>query len=146
MEGFYFAKKRGGYTLEKWIAIISGIVGSIVSYAIDGLGLAVSVLIVMMIIDYITGILCAIVNKNLNSRIGYIGIIRKFYYLLLIASIYAISLVIPNIGFAGDGAAISLCVLELISITENGVKLGLPIPKFVKDLLLVIKEKEGEDK
>lgn len=134
--------------MEKWIATISGVIGSIVSYAIDGLGMAVSVLILMMIIDYITGIFCGIVNKNLNSRIGYVGIIRKFYYLLLIGAIYAISYVIPNIGFAGDGAAISLTVLEIISITENGVKLGAPIPKFIKDLLLVIKDKNdgGEAK
>jgi toxin secretion/phage lysis holin len=130
--------------MEKWIAAISGVIGSIVSYAIDGLGLAVTVLIVMMIIDYITGLLCAIINKNLNSRIGYHGIIRKFYYLLMLASIYAISFVIPNIEFAGDGAAISLCVLELISITENGAKIGLPVPKFVQNLLLAIREKTDE--
>ena len=127
--------------MEKTIAVISGVIGSIVSYMVNGLGLAVTVLIAMMIIDYITGLLCGIVNKNLNSRIGYNGIIRKFYYLLLVAAIYAISLVIPNIGYAGDGAAISLCVLELISITENGAKLGLPMPKFIKNLLLVVKEK-----
>ena len=127
--------------MEKWIAAISGIIGSIVSYMVDGLGLAVTVLIAMMIIDYATGLLCGIVNKNLSSRIGYHGIIRKFYYLLLVAAIYAISLVIPNIGYAGDGAAISLCVLELISITENGAKMGLKMPQFIKNLLLVVKEK-----
>lgn len=139
--------KKDGGTLDKWIASIVGVVASIVSYAVDGLGLAVSVLIVMMILDYVSGLLCAIVNKNLNSRIGYHGIIRKFYYLLLVASIYAISLVIPNISFAGDGASISLCALEIISIMENGVKMGAPIPKFIKDLLLVIRDKDGgEDK
>lgn len=135
--------------MDKWIASITGVIASIVSYAVDGLGLAVTVLIAMMIIDYATGLLVGITEKNLNSRIGYHGIIRKFYYLLLVAAIYAISYVIPNIQFAGDGAAISLCVLELISITENGVKLGVPIPKFIKDLLLVIQQdkekKKGDD-
>lgn len=134
--------------MDKYIATITGVIGSIVSYAVDGLGMAVTVLIVMMGIDYVTGIMSAIVNRNLNSRIGFTGIVRKLYYLLLVAAVYAIALVVPGIEYAGDGVTIALCLLELISITENGTKLGLPIPKFVQDLLLVVKNKteKGEDK
>lgn len=133
--------------MDKYIATVTGVIGSIVSYAVDGLGMAVTVLIIMMGIDYVTGIMSAIVNRNLNSRIGFTGIVRKLYYLLLVAAVYAIALVVPGIEYAGDGVAIGLCLLELISVTENGTKLGLPIPKFVQDLLLIVKDKteKGED-
>lgn len=127
--------------MEKYIASITGVIGAIISYAVDGLGMAVAVLIVMMGIDYISGILVGIVQRNLNSRIGWNGVIRKMYYLLLVAAVYSIAIVIPGIEFAGDGVAIALCAIEMISITENGVKLGLPIPKVVQNLLLIVKDK-----
>lgn len=127
--------------MERYIATVSGVLGATISYMVDGLGMAVTVLIVMMAIDYITGILSGIVNRNLNSRVGFNGIIRKLYYLMLVSAVYAIALVVPELEFAGDGAAIALCVLELISITENGTKIGLPMPKFIRDLLTIVKDK-----
>lgn len=130
--------------MEKCIAVISGTIGTIISYSVDGLGMAVTVLIGFMAIDYITGIMSGIVNQNLNSRVGFNGIIRKIYYLMLVSSVYLLSLVIPGIEYAGDGAAIAFCVLEFISITENGTKMGLPMPDFIKNILSIVKDKTGE--
>lgn len=130
--------------MDKWIATASGVIGAIISYSVDGLGMAVTVLIAFMSIDYITGIMSGIVNKNLNSRIGFNGIIRKIYYLMLVGSVYLLALVIPGIEYAGDGAAIAFCVLEFISITENGTKMGLWMPNFIKNILSIVKETTGE--
>ncbi|MFJ7890104.1 holin family protein [Lysinibacillus xylanilyticus] len=130
--------------MERWIGAISGLIGALVSYAVDGLGMAVTVLIGFMAIDYITGIMSGIVNQNLNSRVGFNGAMRKIYYLLLVGSVYMLSLVIPGIEYAGDGAAIAFCVLEFISITENGTKMGLPMPDFIKNILSIVKDKTGE--
>ncbi|TQR27205.1 holin [Lysinibacillus sphaericus] len=136
--------RKGSVVMEKWIGAISGLIGALVSYAVDGLGMAVTVLIGFMAIDYLTGIMGGIVNRNLNSRVGFNGIIRKIYYLMLVGSVYLLSLVIPGIEYAGDGAAIAFCVLEFISITENGTKMGLPMPDFIKELLAIVKDKTGE--
>ncbi|MFF2797177.1 phage holin family protein [Lysinibacillus xylanilyticus] len=130
--------------MERWIAAVSGAIGTIVSYSVNGLGMAVTVLIGFMDIDYITGIMSGIVNQNLNSRVGFNGIIRKIYYLMLVSSVYLLSLVIPGIEYAGDGAAIAFCVLEFISITENGTKMGLPMPDFIRNILAIVKDKTGE--
>lgn len=130
--------------MEKYIALISGVVGTVISYLVGGLGMAVTVLIALMALDYVTGLMQAAVNQSLNSRIGFNGFIRKIYYLLMVASVYLIALVIPGIGYAGDGAAIAFCVLEFISITENGTKMGLWMPKFIQNLLAVVKDKTGE--
>ncbi|MFY0521441.1 phage holin family protein [Lysinibacillus sp. UGB7] len=130
--------------MEKWIAAVSGAIGTIISYSVDGLGMAVTVLIGFMAIDYFTGIMGVIVNRNLNNRIGFNGIIRKIYYLMLVSSVYLLALVIPGIEYAGDGAAIAFCVLEFISITENGTKMGLPTPEFIKNILSIVKDKTGE--
>ena len=130
--------------MERWVAGISGVVGTLISYSVNGLGMAVTVLIGFMAIDYITGIMSGIVNRNLNSRVGFNGAMRKIYYLLLVGSVYMLSLVIPGIEYAGDGAAIAFCVLEFISITENGTKMGLPTPGFIKNILAIVKDKSGE--
>lgn len=130
--------------MEKYIAAISGVVGAFVSFLVHGLGLAVTVLIALMAIDYITGLFAAIVNRELNSRIGFNGLIRKMYYLLLIGAVYLIALVIPVLEHAGAGAAIAFCVLELVSIAENGTKMNIYIPDFIKNILAVVKEKTGE--
>ncbi|KYG91498.1 hypothetical protein A0U40_00690 [[Bacillus] sp. KCTC 13219] len=131
--------------MEKYIAFISGAVGAIVSYLVGGLGMAVTVLIALMALDYVTGLMQAAINQSLNSRVGFNGIIRKIYYLMLVASVYLIALVIPGIEYAGDGATVAFCVLEFISITENGTKMGLWMPKFVQNLLAIVKEKTEED-
>ncbi|MEA0556088.1 phage holin family protein [Lysinibacillus irui] len=130
--------------MEKWIAAVSGVVGTVISYSVDGLGMAVTVMIGFMAIDYITGIMSGVVNRNLNSRVGFNGAMRKIYYLLLVGSVYLLSVVIPGIEYAGDGAAIAFCVLEFISITENGTKMGLPMPDVVKNILAIVKDKTGE--
>ncbi|QDP99645.1 phage holin family protein [Lysinibacillus fusiformis] len=130
--------------MEKWVAAISGLIGALVSYAVDGLGMAVTVLIGFMAIDYVTGIMGGIFNRNLNSRVGFNGIIRKIYYLMLVGSVYLLALVIPGIEYAGDGAAIAFCVLEFIFITENGTKMGLPTPNFIKNILSIVKDTTGE--
>ncbi|WP_427110456.1 phage holin family protein [Lysinibacillus xylanilyticus] len=126
--------------MERWIAAVSGAIGTTVSYSVNGLGMAVTVLIGFMAIDYITGIMSGIVNQNLNSRVGFNGIIRKIYYLMLVSSVYLLSLVIPGIEYAGDGAAIAFCVLEFISIMENGTKMGLPMPGFIRNILAIVNE------
>ncbi|WP_342558771.1 phage holin family protein [Metasolibacillus sp. FSL K6-0083] len=131
--------------MEKYIAFISGAAGAIVSYLVGGLGMAVTVLIALMALDYVTGLMQAAINQSLNSRVGFNGIIRKIYYLMLVASVYLIALVIPGIEYAGDGATVAFCVLEFISITENGTKMGLWMPKFVQNLLAIVKDKTGED-
>ncbi|MGA3601616.1 phage holin family protein [Lysinibacillus agricola] len=65
-------------------------------------------------------------------------------YRTLVGSVYLLALVIPGIEYAGDGAAIAFCVLEFISITENGTKVGLPTPAFIKNILAIVKDKSGE--
>lgn len=136
--------------MENKIALITGILGAIVSYMFNLVGVAVSILILFMLADYITGLVAAGINKELNSRIGWTGFVRKVYILVLVGMIYALEFATAYYadfdifgGFIGDGAAFAYIAIELISITENGVKMGAPMPPFVKNLLKIVKEKTG---
>lgn len=137
--------------IEQKIAVVSGFLGAIVSYMFDSVGVAVSILILFMLTDYITGLVAAGIKKELNSRVGLTGFIRKIYVLVLIGMIYALEFLAGYYtdfdiygGHIGDGAAFAYIAIEFISITENGVKMGAPIPQFIQDLLKIVRDKTGE--
>lgn len=127
--------------MEKQIALYVGIIGSFVSYLVDGIGLATTVLLGMMALDYLSGLMSGAYNKELNSRIGFRGLIRKSYYLLLLGSVYLVGYAVDEIRWAGDGLAIALIAMEFISITENGTKMNMPMPEPIKKILLIMNEK-----
>lgn len=127
--------------MEKQIALYMGIIGSFVSYLVDGIGLATTVLLGMMALDYLSGLMSGAYNKELNSRIGFRGLIRKSYYLLLLGSVYLVGYAVDEIKWAGDGLAVALIAMEFISITENGTKMNMPMPESIKKILLIMNEK-----
>lgn len=130
--------------MEKYIALATGAIGATISYLVDGLGEAVVVLLVMMTLDYLSGLMSAAYERKLNSRIGFNGLMRKSYYLLLLGAVYLIGTVVDGISYAGDGLTIALIVMEFVSITENGTKLNLPMPEPIKKLLLIVNKATGE--
>ena len=122
-----------------------GIVTGIVSWMVGGFGLVFTILIGLMMIDFITGFLAGIVQKKINSRIGTTGLIRKVYVILLIGAVYLIEIgILGSHGIVTDGVAGAFCAVELVSITENGGKLGVPLPQKVKNIILVLKNKDEE--
>lgn len=132
--------------MEKQIALYIGVVGTVVSYLVDGIGLATTVLLGMMVLDYFSGLMCAAYNGKLNSRIGFKGLIRKSYYLLLLGAVYMVGYAVEEVRFAGDGLAMALCAMEFVSITENGAKMNLPMPEPVRRFLLIMNDKiNGKD-
>lgn len=109
----------------------------------DGLMIALIVLIVM---DYISGVLAAAVEKRLSSEAGAKGIARKIFMLLIVAVAN-----IVDINVIGDGHILkSVTVMfyianECISLIENAGRLGVPVPKKLLDVLEQLKEKNDSD-
>lgn len=122
-----------------------GIFGSIVSLMIGGLGLAFVVLLGLMAIDFITGLIVGCVLDGLNSSIGKKGLAKKTYIILLIGAVYLIQMIVPalnSIGHVGDGIAVAYCIIEFVSIVENGGKLGVPIGP-LRHVIAILKPKDG---
>jgi toxin secretion/phage lysis holin len=116
--------------------IITGI-GGYIGWAIGGLDGFMYALIAFVVIDYITGVMVAILEKKLSSEIGAKGIIKKVLIFLLvgIANIIDIKLI-------GSGSGIRTATIifylsnEGISILENSSRIGLPIPDKLKEILV----------
>src|SRR5688572_1834701 len=103
-------------SIEKWVLTVSGVIGWVFSYLIDGLGKAVVFLAIMMAIDYVTGLVQAIYNKNLSSEIGYKGLVKKVYFLLLVCACYLMENLLFNTRQLSDGVTTSIVVMEFVSI------------------------------
>lgn len=127
--------------LKGIFAAICTLVGFLFGSA-DGLIIALIVLIVM---DYISGVVAAIVEKKLSSEIGAKGIAKKVFMLLIVAVAN-----IVDINVIGEGNTLrTVTVLfyianECISLIENAGRLGVPVPKKLMDVLAQLKDKENK--
>ena len=100
---------------------------------IDGLLIA---LIVFMVLDYITGLMCAIIDKKLSSAVGFKGICKKVLIILLVGVAHIVDLHVVGTGSALRSAVVCFYLSnEGVSLLENTAHLGLPIPEKLKDIL-----------
>lgn len=103
-------------------------------------------LIAFAVIDYVTGVMCAVADKNLSSAVGFKGICRK----VLIFALVGIGNIL-DVYVLGEAGVLRTAVIffylsnEGISLLENSAHLGLPIPEKLKDVLAQLHNKK-EDK
>ena len=110
-------------------------------YLLGGIDIALQSLLIVIVIDYLTGIASAIYNKELSSKMGFKGIIKKFSYLLVVA----LSVVIDNL-LGQSGLIRSLVIYFFVandglSIIENMAKMNVKLPQKLIDALEQIKKK-----
>lgn len=130
---------------DVWIKSIVIVTGGLVSYLVGGVGLAFTILLALMALDFITGLMVAAYNKSISSKIGSKGFIRKLYVILLIGAVYLVEKVaFDQMGYIGDGVVIAYCALEFVSIVENGGKMGFPIHPKIKEIIEVLKPKSEQ--
>lgn len=132
--------------LIMWIKLmIAALCGGIIQ-VLGGVDLIFKVLLVLMALDYITGISAAVVGKRLSSKIGFNGILKK----VTIVCIVAVGRMTEQIlGFEGVRSAVICFYIanEMISITENAVSAGVPLPQRLTAILQQLQKKEdsGDD-
>ena len=122
-------------------------IGGFIGWFLGGCDGLLYALLVFIIIDYITGVMCAIENHDLSSEIGFHGIFRKVLILLLVGIAN-----IVDVHVIGTGSVLRAAVCffyisnEGLSILENAATLGLPIPEQLKKVLKQIKNRGGDEK
>lgn len=123
-------------------------IGGTLAYLFGGWDGLLIALVIFMAVDYATGVMCAIVNKKLSSAVGFRGLFKKVLILMLVGIGHLLDTAV-----LGGGAALRTAVIcfymanEGVSLLENASRLGLPIPKKLKDVLAQLHDKsEGEEK
>ena len=109
---------------------------------LDGLMIA---LIIFMALDYITGLMCAVIDKRLSSAVGFRGICKKVLILMLVGVANVMDVHVVGTGSALRGAVIAFYLSnEGLSLLENAAHIGLPIPDRMKDVLAQLHGREDK--
>ena len=133
------------------ICTMLGVVGGAISALFGGWDAALITLSIFMGIDYVTGIIVAAIfhaskkseNGALESHAGWKGLCKKGVTLLIILVAHRLDLVL-GINFIRETVIIGFIANEGISITENAVLMGIPMPTIVKKMLEVLKKSNEE--
>ena len=120
--------------------------GGWLGYFLGGMDGLMIALIVLMTPDYVSGVMCAIIDKKLSSAVGFKGICKKVFILMLVGVAHIIDLHVVGTGSALRGAVICFYMSnEGLSLLENAAHVGLPIPDKLKDILSQLHDKDRTD-
>lgn len=119
-------------------------IGSGVIFLFGAWDIAFQVLVALIIIDYVTGVMVALINKNLSSQLGIKGIFKKIAILTTVVVAVLIDRAMGT-DVLRLATIFCLCGNEGISLLENLTKLGAPIPEKLVDALIQLKGK-GDSK
>ena len=118
------------------VQMAAAIVGSWLGYFLGGMDGLLIALLVFMVLDYITGIMCAIIDKKLSSAVGFKGICKKVFILMLVGVANVVDVHVVGTGSALRGAVLAFYISnEGLSLLENAAHIGLPVPVKMKDVL-----------
>lgn len=129
-----------------WIQVVTAAVGGGLGYFLGGWDGFLYALIVFVIVDYVTGLMCAVLDKKLSSEVGFRGIFKK----VIIFSLVAIGHIIDQ-NVIGESSVIRTAVIffylsnEGISIIENAAYIGLPVPQKLKDVLQQLNKQNDKE-
>lgn len=133
---------------EFWngIQIVFTMIGGWLGYFLGGCDGLLIALVMFVVMDYISGVMCAIADKTLSSEVGFKGICRKvlIFVLVGIANILDVQVI-------GTGSVLRTAIIffyisnEGISLLENAGYLGLPIPEKIKTVLEQLHDREERE-
>lgn len=138
---------------EKMIGLTSfvGVVGASLCSTFGGWTNSTSTLFWFMGIDYLTGIVLAMIFKKspktetggLSSKVGWKGIAKKGMTILFLIIGYKLDVML-SVNYIKDGICIAFICNELVSITENATLIGFPTPSFITNAIDILKSKSDK--
>ena len=134
-------------TIWTWIQTALTVIGGFLGWFLGGLDGFLYALVAFVAIDYLTGVICAIIDKELSSEIGAKGIFKKVLIFVLVGIAHILDTQVLG---SQNGGALRTAVIffylsnEGISILENAGHIGLPIPDKLKAILQQLHGRDEE--
>ena len=128
-------------------SVIKSVISMIVTflvYVLGGWDIALQSLIIVIVLDYLTGISKSYITKELNSNKGFKGIIKKLSMFCIVAVAVIIDNIIGQTGMIRTLIIYYLVANEGLSIIENLAKMDIIVPNFLKDKLEQIKNNNSK--
>lgn len=133
---------------EFWntIQFIFTAIGGWLGYFLGGCDGLLYTLLAFVVLDYVTGIMCAVVDKKLSSEIGFRGIFKKILIFALVGIGHLLDVqVLGSVGVLRTAVIFFYLSNEGVSLIENAAHLGLPIPERLKAVLEQLHERAEKD-
>ncbi len=132
-------------TVWSFFQLSISMLGGWLGFVLGGLDGFLYALIGFMALDYVTGVMVAILDKKLSSIIGFRGIFKKVLILVMVGIAHAID---RNIIGTGEGIRTAVLLFymsnEGVSLLENAARIGLPIPEKLKEILAQLRGKQSD--
>ena len=133
---------------EFWngIQFVFTMIGGWLGYFLGGCDGLLIALVMFVVMDYISGVMCAIADKNLSSEVGFKGICRKVLIFILVGIAN-----ILDVHVIGTGSVLRTAIIffyisnEGVSLLENAAHLGLPVPEKLKVVLKQLHDKSDKE-
>ncbi len=132
-------------TIASSLKVFVALLGTYATWLFGSWDISMTVLVVFLAADFVTGILCAKANKSISSDTGFKGIAKKIVILLILLAAGQLDKLV-----GGGAVQTAVCYFyianEGISILENAASLGVPFPKKLRDILLQLRNKSDTEK
>ena len=141
---------KEGFTMKEFwntIQLIFTATGGWLGWFLGGCDGLLYALIAFVAIDYITGVMCAVIDHRLSSEVGFKGIFKKVLIFLLVGTANILDVQVIGTGCVLRTAVIFFYISnEGVSLLENAAYLGLPVPEKIKTVLEQLHSRsESED-
>lgn len=122
--------------------------GGFLSWFFGSLDFMLYVLITLAVCDYVTGVFCAAIKKELSSSVGFKGIAKKTIMFIFVGIGHLFDRLMQTGDVLRTAVVFFYIANESVSIIENAAVIGLPVPETLKKVLAQIKNKgdKGETK
>jgi toxin secretion/phage lysis holin len=133
-----------------WVKIFFAALGGALSWLFGGLDMFVAAVAVLMVIDYITGCIAAGITKQLSSKVGAKGALKKVLILMVIVMAALLDYLLKTYTDLQIAVCLGIACFyyagnECLSILENLGRAGVPYPEKLKDIILQLNQKESPD-
>jgi toxin secretion/phage lysis holin len=125
-------------------SVVAAVFGGVVVKLFGGWDVLLQTMVILTILDYVTGIIKGIINKELSSKTGFSGLLKKVIMYAVIATGVVIGRVIGEVIPLRESVLMFFIANEAISLLENAAEF-VPIPDKLKEILLQLREKNKEE-
>ena len=126
--------------MKEVLQSILAVISTCLIYLLGGLDIAMTCLLIAIILDYVSGMLKAFITKQVSSKIGFKGILKKVSILLVVMLAVLIDRVTGETGAIRTLVVYYFVANEGLSVLENLGQAGVPIPQSIKKALKALKK------
>lgn len=131
-------------TIERFLTCVEiGGVMTIINLVFGKIDYSFTFLMMVMIIDYLTGLACGWSDKSLSSDKATKGLFKKMFVLIYVIIAHHLDIML-KVDFCRIGICYMYAAGEVLSIIENGTKLGVPVPEPIKKALSIMNKETKE--